>query len=79
MHEEYTPLHQGIKLLPYNEQDGLPVGHVEKKQKLIFFGRYGDQTVWKFFLMWSISGTILHTFSVSSLGVVVDIKRNRVN
>jgi len=79
LQKEYTPLHQGITLLPYNEQDGFPVSHVEKRQEFSFIGRYEDQTVWKFILKGRISGTILHKFSVSSSGVVFDIKSNRLN
>ena len=77
--KEYTLGHPKITLLPYNNQDGLPVGHVEKEQPFSFIGHYEGQTVWKFILKGRTSGTILHTFSVSSLGVVVDIKRNRLN
>ena len=79
LHREYTPGHPGITLLPYNNQDGLPVGHVGKEQPFSFIGHYKDQTVWKFILKGRTSGTILHEFSVSALGVVVDIKRNRAN
>lgn len=81
LRKEYTPGHLGITLLPYNNQDGLPVGHVEKEQPFSFIGHYKDQKVWKFILKGRTSGIILHEFSVSAaaLGVVVDIKRNRVN
>lgn len=79
LRKEYTLGHLGITLLPYNNQDDLPVGHVEKEQLFSFIGHYKDQTVWKFILKGRTSGIILHQFSVSALGVVVDIKRNRVN
>ena len=76
---EYTPGNPGITLLPYNNQDGLPVGHAEKEQPFSFIGHYKDQTVWKFILKGRTSGTILHEFSVTALGAVVDIKKSRVN
>lgn len=78
-HREYTPGHPGITLLPYNNQDGVPMGQVEKEQPFSFIGHYKDQTVWKFILKGRTSGTILHEFSVTALGVVVDVKRNGVN
>ena len=79
LHREYTPGHPGITLLPYNNQDGVPMGQAEKEQPFSFIGHYKDQTVWKFILKGRTSGTILHEFSVTALGVVVDVKRNRVN
>ena len=79
LQREYTPGHPGITLLPYNNQDSVPVGHVNKEQPFSLIGQYTDQRVWKFILKGRTSGTILHEFSVSALGVVVDIKTNRVN
>lgn len=76
LQREYSPGHPGITLLPYNNQDDLPVGH---EQHFSFIGHYKDQTVWKFILKGRTSGKILHEFSVSALGVVVDVKKNRVN
>ena len=77
LRQEYKPLHSEATLLPYNNQDGLPVG---KEQHFSFIGHYKGQTaVWNFILKGRTSGTILHEFNVSAKGVVVDIKSNRVN
>lgn len=76
---EYTQGHPFIELLPYNNHDGLPMGHADKEQFFSFIGHYKDQTVWKFILKGSTSGTILHEFSLSKEGVIVDIKSNREN